>query len=59
MHTALAGMCLQPSSKRTGLTKLLAKYSAEQYCASWLFHWFSGTEVLIHLAERCIGVLTI
>lgn len=48
-------MCLLPSSKRTGLTKLLVRYSAEQVCAKGSFHWLSGMEVLIHFEVRCFG----
>lgn len=52
---ASAGICLQPSSKRTWVKRLLVKYSAEQYFASCVFHSDSGIEVLIHFEERFLG----
>lgn len=57
MTIAFSGICLQPSSNNTGLTKLFVRYSAEQVFARGVSQLASGTEVLIHLKERCLGVL--
>lgn len=55
--TALSGTRLRPSWKRTGLTRLLQWYSAEEYRASGLSQSFWGIDVLIHLADLCFGSL--
>ena len=52
---ASSGMCLQPSSNSTALSKLLVRYSAEQYLANGVSQFSSGTEVLIHLDDRSFG----
>lgn len=52
---ALSGICLQPSSNNTALSKLLVRYSAEEYFANGVSHSSSGTEVLIHLDDRSFG----
>lgn len=56
---AFSGICLQPSSNSTGLTKLFVKYSAEHHFAKTLSHLSSETEVLIHFVERSFGSLII
>jgi hypothetical protein len=43
---ALCGMCRDASSKSTGLSRLLAMYSADEYVAAGLFHSLCGTEEL-------------
>ncbi len=52
---AFFGTCFIPSSNKTGLSKLLVKYSAEHCCANSVFHWASGTDVLIHFQLRFFG----
>jgi len=53
--TALFGMCVHVSSNRTGLSRLLVWYSAEQYRAKSVFHFDSGTEVLSHRDDLGFG----
>lgn len=57
--SASGGICLQPSSKSTGLNKLLVKYSAEQYFDKGCCQFDSGIDVLIHLEERSVGICII
>lgn len=49
------GICLDPSSKRTELNRLLVWYSADENLAKSESHFDSSIEVLIHLELRGSG----
>lgn len=55
MTIALSGICLHPSSNKTGLSKLFVRYSAEHSLAIGLSQSSSGTEVLIQRDDRSLG----
>ena len=52
MTTAFSGICFNASWKRTGLTKLLTWYSADESESRSVAHFFSSTELLIQRFER-------